>query len=102
MDFVAFLSFKPSLSTAERDGGLARRAVWQYPKGIHLIAEYWPASGAVQVVSIFSADDYEPIMELELEWNDVFDIDVSPAVSAEDGLKMGAEVFGRLARLQPS
>jgi len=30
----------------------------------------------------------------------VFDIDVSPAISAEDGLKVGPEVFGRLHRLQ--
>jgi len=100
MDYVAFLSFKPSLSAAERDGGLARRAAWRYPKGIRPIAEYWPASGATQVVSIFSTDDYGAIMELVFEWNDVFDIDVSPAISAEDGLKVGVEVFGRLPRLQ--
>jgi len=100
MDFVAFLSFKPSISAAERDQGLARRAAWQYPKGIRLIAEYWPASATAQVVSIFSADSFEPIMELDLEWSDVFDIDVSPAVSAEEGLKTGVEVFGRLPRLQ--
>jgi hypothetical protein len=39
-------------------------------------------------------------MELILEWSDVFDIDVHPGISAEDGLKIGPEVFGRLPRLQ--
>jgi len=34
------------------------------------------------------------------EWQDVFDIDVSPAISAEDGLEVGSDVFGRLSRLQ--
>jgi hypothetical protein len=37
---------------------------------------------------------------LEFEWSDVFDIDISPAVSAEEGLRIGPEVFGRLRRLQ--
>jgi len=77
-----------------------RRATWQYPEGIRLIAEYWPSSSDVQVVSIFSADNYASVMELVFEWNDIFDIDVYPAISAEDGLKVGAEVFGRLPRMQ--
>jgi hypothetical protein len=40
-------------------------------------------------------------MELTLQWSDVFDIDVHPAVSAESGLALGAEIFARLPRLQP-
>ena len=50
--------------------------------------------------SLFSTDDIAALMEFEFEWSDVFDIDVSPAVSAEEGLRIGAEVFGRLKRLQ--
>jgi len=100
MDYVAFLSFKSSLSAAERDGALVRRVGWQYPKGVRHIAEYWPASGSIQVVTIFSADDYPSVMEVVFEWNDVFDIDVFPAISAEEGLKVGPEVFGRLPRMQ--
>jgi hypothetical protein len=79
---------------------LIRRASWKYPAGVKVIAEYWPASADVQVVSIFSTDKFESIFEFELEWTDVFDIDVSPAVSADDELRIGAEVFGRLTRLQ--
>jgi hypothetical protein len=41
-------------------------------------------------------------MELVLDWNDVFAISVHPAVSAEEGLKIGAETIGKLARLAPS
>ena len=100
MDYVALLRFRSSVSSAERDAALARRATWQYPAGVTVVAEYWPVSGDVQVVSIFSTDNFAPIFEFELEWSDVFDIDVSPAVSAEDGLRIGADVFGRLNRLQ--
>jgi hypothetical protein len=39
-------------------------------------------------------------MELLLQWNDVFDIDVHPAISAEAGLAAGAEIMPRLPRLQ--
>lgn len=38
-------------------------------------------------------------MELSLQWSDVFDI--NPAVSADRGLALGAEIFPRLQRLQP-
>ena len=100
MDYVALLSFRSSLSAAERDGALMRRAAWQYPEGIRPIAEYWPTAAAVQVVTIFSADSFDKVMEVLFEWNDVFDIDIHPAVSAEEGLKIGPEVFGRLPRMQ--
>jgi hypothetical protein len=100
MEFVAFLRPRPSSSAAERDASLGRRAAWKYPDGIRLIAEYWPLSSDVQVVSIFEAEKFESVMELAFEWNDVWDISVSPAVSAEEGLRMGPGVFGRLARMQ--
>jgi uncharacterized protein DUF3303 len=100
MDYVALLRFRASVPAAERDGALMRRAAWKYPEGIRVIAEYWPTAAAVQVVSIFSADSFDSLMELELEWSDVFDIDIHPAVSADDGLRIGPQVFGRLSRLQ--
>ena len=77
-----------------------RRAAWNYPSGIRVVAEYWPMAADLQVVTIFSADDIAAVWELVSEWEDVFDIDISPAISAEDGLKVGPEVFGRLSRLQ--
>ena len=100
MDYVALLNFRSSVSGADRDAALMRRAAWQYPQGIRLIAEYWPMASGVQVISIFSADSFDKVLELVFEWNDVFDIDVHPAVSAEEGLRIGPEVFGRLPRMQ--
>jgi hypothetical protein len=100
VDYVALLSFRSSVSGAERDAALMRRAAWQYPAGIRPIAEYWPTASAVQVVTIFAADSFDAMMELVFEWDDVFDIDIHPAVSAEEGLRIGPEVFGRLPRMQ--
>jgi hypothetical protein len=76
MEYVALLRFRPSVSGAERDAALARQATWQYPAGVSVIAEYRPVSADVQVVSIFSTDNFASIFEFELEWSDVFDINV--------------------------
>jgi hypothetical protein len=102
MEFVALLKFRPSAPAAERDAALMRRAGWQFPDGIKVIAEYWPLSGEYQVVTVFSAETVAPIMEIEFEWDDVFDMTVTPAVSADEGLRIGPEVFGRIPRMQPT
>ncbi|MGY1602390.1 DUF3303 domain-containing protein [Geodermatophilus sp. SYSU D00815] len=100
MEYVALLRFRPEVSAAERDRALVRRASWRYPDGIRPIAEYWPSFDQCQVVSVFAANTYAPVMELQLEWSDVFDISISPAISAEEGLQVGAEVLGRLPRMR--
>ena len=100
MDYVGILRFRKSVSSSERDAALGRRAGWTYPKGVKVIAEYWPMAADVQVVTIFSTDDPGAVLELELEWSDVFDIDIHPALSADDGLKVGPDVMGRLTRLK--
>ena len=56
MEFVAFLRFRPSVSAADRDAALMRRAAWKYPDGITVLSEYWPMSGEYQVVTAFAAD----------------------------------------------
>ncbi len=100
MEFVAFLRFRPSVSAADRDAALMRRAAWKYPDGITVLSEYWPMSGEYQVVTAFATDSITAMMEVEFEWNDVFDVTVIPAISAEEGLRIGPEVFGRLPRMQ--
>jgi hypothetical protein len=102
MEFVALLKFRPSVPAAERDAALMRRAGWQYPDGLKVIAEYWPLSGEYQVVTVFSAESVAPLMEVEFEWDDVFDMTVTPAVSADEGLRIGPEIFGRIPRRQTS
>jgi hypothetical protein len=102
MDYVALLTFRATVSGAERDGALLRRAAWEYPAGLDVTAEWWPMTDAPHVVVLFSTDAAAAIMELEFEWNDVFDVQIAPALRADQGLALGPEVFGRLDRMQPA
>ena len=95
MNYVMLLRWKQGLSREQRDGALMRRAQWNYPSGVEVVAEYWPAAEDPAVVSIFRADDFAAFMEIEFTWGDTFDISVIPAISAEDGLKIGPEVLSR-------
>jgi hypothetical protein len=95
MDYVMLLRWKQGLTRDQRDGALMNRAGWNYPSGVKLIAEYWPAAEDPAVVSIFQTDDFAALMEVEFTWGDTFDITVIPAISAEDGLKIGPDVMGR-------
>jgi hypothetical protein len=100
MEYVALLRFRDGVSAADRDKALMRRAEYQYPEGIRTIAEYWPMSADYQAITVFSAESIAVIMEVEFEWNDVFDITIAPAISAEEGLRIGPELFGRLPRMR--
>jgi hypothetical protein len=95
MLFVMTLRWQPGLSREQRDGALSRRAQWDYPHGVELHGEYWPSSESVAVVSIFATDDHAALMEIGFTWGDMFQIEISPAVSAEDGLKMGPDAMAR-------
>jgi len=95
MDYVMLLRWKQGLTRQQRDGALMNRAGWKYPAGVDVVAEYWPSAEDPAVVSIFRAEEYSPLMEIGMTWGDTFDITILPAISADDGLKVGPEVLGR-------
>jgi hypothetical protein len=95
MIFVWLASLKPGLSREQADEALQRRAGWSPPAGMDMLGEYWPANSNPAVVSIFEADSFEPVMEVNLDWGDVFDIVCSPACTAEQGLQWGAAIMQR-------
>lgn len=72
------------------------RAAWSYPAGVRVIAEYWPASDKLSVLSIAEADNFAPLMEILLEWQDVLQIEFTPAITADEGLKVGPEVMSHV------
>ncbi|MCA1728586.1 MAG: DUF3303 domain-containing protein [Actinobacteria bacterium] len=55
----------------------ARRLQWQYPEGVK-----------PSVFAVVETDSMAPLMALRAEWDDLFDIEVSPVVTAEEGLEM--------------
>jgi hypothetical protein len=95
MEYVMLLGWKQGLTRDQRDGALMQRAGWNYPGGVKVIAEYWPAAEDPAVVSIFQTEDFSALMEIEFTWGDIFDITVIPAISAEEGLKLGPDAMGR-------
>jgi hypothetical protein len=95
MLYVMTLKWQQGLSREQRDGALMRRAGWNYPDGVKVHGEYWPSSETLAVVSAFETDDPAALMELSFTWGDVFQIEITPAVTAEDGLRIGPEVMAR-------
>lgn len=87
MLFVALLSFKRDLTKEQRGEAAQRRSRWKPPAGISHVAEYW-LQGSAYVVSVFETQNAPAILAAFTPWNDVFDIQVFPAVSAEDGLRV--------------
>jgi hypothetical protein len=73
---------------------IARRAEWQYPAGTRLVAEYWLQGTDPAVITVFETDDNGAIFALTSAWSDVFDIDVVPAVTGEQGLALAAQMMG--------
>jgi hypothetical protein len=95
MLFVWSASWNPNVTREQSDGALMRRAQWQYPEGARVLGEYWTGGNDPAVLLVFEADDFTPIFELNLTWGDVFDISCVPAVTAEEGLRIGPEALGR-------
>ena len=94
MLYVMSLSWRSGLTREQMDEALIRRSQWKYPAGMKVVGEYWLASPPT-VISIFEADDYEPIMEVGNTWEDVFEIKTAPATTAEEGLQMGQRIMER-------
>ena len=84
MLYVSLMKVR-SGTTKER---VARRAEWDYPEGLRLVAEYWLQTTDPACISIVEADNIGPIMAAVAAWDDVFDITVVPAVTAEEGLQL--------------
>jgi hypothetical protein len=98
MLYVMLLSWRENLSNEQMDEALIKRSRWQYPEGLKLHGEYWPATSSPAVISVFEASNYEPIMEMSFTWRSYFDITVIPATTPEEGLNMGKRVMERLAK----
>ncbi len=85
MLFVTLLSTKPGATFQE---GGARRLQWSYPEGMNVLGEYWLETDSPRVISVFEAESMEPFGATRMAWGDLFEIEVFPAVTAEQGMEM--------------
>ena len=84
MLFVALAKSRPGTSRE----ATARRLQWQYPDGMRVVAEYWLQTSDPAVIIVAEGDSVVPIMVTIAQWDDVFDITVIPAITAEEGLEL--------------
>ncbi len=85
MLFVMLLSAKPGATFQE---GGARRLQWNPPEGMNMLGEYWLETDSPRVISIFETEDMAAMGQIRMEWGDLFEIEVFPAVTSEQGMQM--------------
>jgi hypothetical protein len=88
MRYAIIMRAKPNLTFAS---GVPRRMSWSYPAGLTVEAEYWPATSDPAVFVVAQTDEMGPLIKLSADWDDLFDITVTPCLTAEEGLAMGEQ-----------
>lgn len=89
MRYAIILRGKPNLTMAI---GVPRRMGWNYPEGLQVEAEYWPATSDPAVFVVVQAEEMAPLIALTADWDDLFDITITPCLTAEEGLAIGAQL----------
>ena len=90
MMFVALLKTRGNNTFQE---GVARRMQWDYPEGVRVLVEYWLETESPRVVSVMEADGMEAFGQIRMHWNDMFEIEVFPAVTGEQGMEMARQAM---------
>jgi hypothetical protein len=85
MLFVALLKNRAAGTFQE---GVARRMQWDYPEGANVLAEYWLETEAPRVVAVMEAENMDVFGQIRMDWGDMFEIEVFPAVTGEQGMEM--------------
>jgi len=74
------------LREGKMQSAMAQRMQWEYPEGVKLVAEYWLPTNDPSVINILEVDDPGAIMLMKSAWDDIFDIKVFSAMTAEEGM----------------
>jgi uncharacterized protein with GYD domain len=93
MKFVALWSLKDGVDQEDLAESMGRRAEFEFPKGMKVIAEYWTPQGSPAVINILEADDASALMVNSVAWMDVLDVEIFPVVEWEEGLKKLSKHF---------
>jgi hypothetical protein len=88
--FVALLSPRAGNTFQE---GVARRLQWDYPEGANVVAEYWLETEKPRVIAVMEAQSMDAFGQIRMDWGDMFEIEVFPAVTAEQGMEMARQAM---------
>jgi hypothetical protein len=64
-----------------------RRLYWEYPEGLKVVGEYWLESDDPSAIVLVEADRMEALTACMMAWEDVMEIEIFPALTAEEGLE---------------
>lgn len=100
MTILGLFYWKPGITHEKVLECLAKRFQYEEPEGANMLFEYWPGGVGDRtpaVVAGYEMTDLGPMMAIQLFWGEYFDISMLPAISAEDGIKMGADIIQHMA-----
>jgi hypothetical protein len=86
MKYVVLYHLKEAADQAKVAEMMARRAEYQFPTGMNLIAECWTGNTRNCVVGIYDVDDPATALLNSVAWLDAFTIEALPATTWEEGL----------------
>ncbi len=66
---------------------------WDYPEGVRVLGEYWLETESPRVVSVMEADGMDAFGQIRMYWGDMFEIEVFPAVTGEQGMEMARQAM---------
>jgi hypothetical protein len=90
---VLFVSLLKTRAGNTFQEGVARRLQWDYPEGVNVLAEYWLETEAPRVVTVIEAQSMDAFGQIRMDWGDMFEIEVFPAVTGEQGMEMARQAM---------
>ena len=57
------------------------------------MAEYWLEAESPRVVAVIEAQSMDAFGQIRMDWGDMFEIEVFPAVTVEQGLEMARQAM---------
>jgi hypothetical protein len=88
---VLFAAMAKPRGTVTKREGTMRRFDYIYPEGMKILGEYWLATDDPCVILVVEADSMAPLMAAVADWDDVFEITIVPATTAEEGMRFAKD-----------
>ena len=66
---------------------------WDYPEGLRVLGEYWLETEDPRVIAVMEAQSMDAFGQIRMDWGDMFEIEVLPAVTGEQGMKMARQAM---------
>lgn len=97
MLFVATFTYKTGLPAEKMREALPRRAAYQPPPTLTILGEWvllGEGPGQPHIVAVGETENVAAISQMVGAWNDLFDINVTPAMTPQQLLQLGQEAAG--------